>query len=144
MIQDWHYMDFKGKRIVRTIDAKSWFLPCNRAMERIMVQWFPDGCTFREFKQFLEDNKIIGGMCQFDGRSPDSVKYEPLQLTAKEFAYIVEKQQKDKYFGIASMLHEIGQLNKKIEQLMNMETDKRLVDIAIKELQNTLLILKKC
>ena len=130
-------MDFKDKNIVPTEKAKMWYVPANRHITILMRKKFPEGCTFKEFKKYCEENYMLDKHYWFDGRKSSTVLYEPLELNAAEFAAIMENN-----YTISTLLQEINYLHMEIEH--KTKTDKRLVDIAINQLENTLNLLKKC
>lgn len=142
-IRDWYYLDFR-KRIILfsgSRDVPYMAVPANKKMNAVLSQIGKDEVTFREYKQYLLDHNLDDELLQFDGRSRQTVKYEPLlvdQKTCRSLMQIFSCTPSD--FSLESICDLIYTMRQQAKK----ETNKRLVDIAKNQLKSIIDILERC
>lgn len=140
--KQWYYLDFR-KRIIlfsgsRDISYEA--IPANIAMNELLVKMGRDSLTFAEYKEYLANNGITDAIYQFDGRSRKSVKYEPLEIGYMDMKYLLSHFADPDQVTVSDFVTEINRLTLKAKS----ETNLRLVDIAKKQLESVIDLLKKC
>lgn len=140
--QHWYYLDFRRKEILFSGSQEISYeaIPANKAMNRLLLAAGVSKMTFKEYKAYLDENGIVDSIYQFDGRSKKTVVYEPMEIDAKDFLFLMRYFPDDPDVMVSDLIGEIYRLN----NLQKKGTDKRLVDIAKCQLESVIDLLKKC